>query len=37
MRYELIPDGEIIQTSKGKLATFLGPDGETISINDMKQ
>jgi hypothetical protein len=35
IRCELIPDGEVIETKEGKLATFLGPDGETISINSI--
>jgi hypothetical protein len=26
----------VIETEEGKLAAFLGPDGETISINSMK-
>jgi hypothetical protein len=37
VRWELIPDGEVVETKEGKIATFLGPDGETISINSIKQ
>lgn len=37
LRCELIPDGEVLETKEGKIATFLGPDGETISINSIKQ
>lgn len=36
IRCELIPDGDVVETNEGKLATFLGPDGETISINNIK-
>jgi hypothetical protein len=37
LRCELIPDGEVVETKDGKIATFLGLDGETISINSIKQ
>ena len=36
LRYELIPDGDPIETEQGKIATFLGLDGETISINNIQ-
>ncbi len=26
-----------MESKEGKIATFLGPDGETISINSIKQ
>lgn len=34
LRWKLIPDGDILSTPNGKLATFQGPEGETLSINN---
>ena len=37
VRAELFQDGEVVETDKGKLATFVGPEGEMISINSMQE
>lgn len=36
-RWELLQDGEIIETPYGKIANFLGSEGEHISINNLTE
>lgn len=33
-KYELVRDGEIVETQIGKVVNFLGPEGEHLSINN---
>ena len=37
VRCKLMADGGIIKTERGKMGSFVGPEGEHLSINDLEE
>ena len=37
LRCKLMADGSIIETQRGKMGSFVGPEGEHLSINDLEE